>query len=126
MRKFVILFLFFIINVICDNADEICTSSEKKMTESYWCWKGIFHWRCNRTVQKTIWTCYYFSHKSSCYVFYEKHTVCGRGKNDVYSFGWNSGCVGTFSNFCHGSGFKTFDNKPSVSKGCSENLLNCL
>jgi hypothetical protein len=109
-----------------DNVSQVCTERKEETRESYWCWEGFFHWRCYRTVTRTVWDCPYFNQKVSCYAFAERHRACARGDDgNQYSFSWTTGCFGYFSGVCQGSGAKRFNSRPSVSQGCSSNLLDC-
>lgn len=102
----------------------VCNTRTREKKESYWCWKGWKTWRCSRKVTKTYYDCPYFVQQSSCYGAVERHTGCARGTDGVlYNFKWTSGCVGYFSGACHNGGVKVFDDKPSISKGCS--AKNC-
>jgi len=104
--------------------EQLCTTRSVTVREGYWCWKGIFHWRCYRNVVKTQWVCSYFNELKSCYGAVERHAACGRGSDgQSYSFSWTDGCVGYYSGVCGGSGTRVFDNPPSVSQGCSSDLF---
>jgi hypothetical protein len=104
-----------------------CHPRTGTVRESYWCWKGIFHWRCYRTVHNTVWVCNYWNQHKSCYGVVETHSACGRGEDGRnYSFSWTDACLGYYSNNCgDGSGIHTFSSVPSVSQGCSSSLYDC-
>lgn len=115
-----------------------CNNRTSRTSETYWCWK---RWRpggCTRTVTKTYYDCSYFAHESSCVAanwgpltwvpgFLEYHSACytDPSSRDQYTISWTDGCLGWFSDFCHGGGSKTFDSRPSTSRGCMSALLDC-